>query len=313
MVFLMSLAIFIGAVTAPPPMPATYSGRGPCADCSEIQSRITLLADGNYVESRTYVGRSVTPLVERGTWLWESDADTMGLTTGGHTAYYRARNGKLIALDASGDPIQGPQTVLIRSAHVDAVSQSKEPRMTLESTTWQLIELNGTAVHVHAAQRAPSLEFDGPTDRVSGSTGCNRLNGKYKYDEGMMHFTPFATTRMACVDAPVDESALLRALASVTSYAIANRTLVLRSANATVARYRAKTPTFASPIPRGKIHSMHPVRRYAVVGEIRPASLHPISIGTRSPRSQVRAARFASAGASDSKTFATIDCPISST
>jgi len=86
-------------------MPAAYSGRGPCTDCPEIQSRITLLADGNYVESRTYAGGSVTPLVERGTWLWESDADTMivaitrdGLAEGANARYHALRSALQLGL-----------------------------------------------------------------------------------------------------------------------------------------------------------------------------------------------------------------------
>jgi len=100
----MSLALVIGAVTAPPPMPAAYSGRGPCTDCPEIQSRITLLADGNYVESRTYAGGSVTPLVERGTWLWESDADTIGLTLGERNRRPISREGyaSIVAITRDG-------------------------------------------------------------------------------------------------------------------------------------------------------------------------------------------------------------------
>ncbi len=86
-------------------MAEAYSGRGPCTDCPEIQSRITLLADGNYVESRTYAGGSVTPLVERGTWLWESDADTMivaitrdGLAEGANARYHALRSALQLGL-----------------------------------------------------------------------------------------------------------------------------------------------------------------------------------------------------------------------
>ena len=73
----------------------------------------------------------------------------------------------------------------------------------------------------------PSLDFDGQTSRVSGSTGCNRLAGGYTSDEGTLHFTPLVTTRMFCPSPPVDEQAFLDALASVTAYRIEDGTLRL--------------------------------------------------------------------------------------
>jgi heat shock protein HslJ len=48
----------------------------------------------------------------------------------------------------------------------------------LEGTSWNAIELEGTAVAVDAADRRPHLVF-GAGGRLSGADGCNRLTGTY--------------------------------------------------------------------------------------------------------------------------------------
>jgi heat shock protein HslJ len=128
--------------------------------------------------------------------------------------------------------MHGPQTVLKRASHVDAQALAlgeKAVRMTLESSPWTLLEMDGKAVVLPADVAGPSLTFDGAESRVSGSTGCNRLTGSYKSDEGMLHFTPLATTRMMCVHPAVDEQAFLAALGGVTRYEIEDGKLLLFS------------------------------------------------------------------------------------
>jgi heat shock protein HslJ len=38
-------------------------------------------------------------------------------------------------------------------------------------------------------------------NRIIGNTGCNNMNGSYSFSEedNGIHFTPLATTRMACI------------------------------------------------------------------------------------------------------------------
>ncbi|WP_019946364.1 META domain-containing protein [Hymenobacter aerophilus] len=79
---------------------------------------------------------------------------------------------------------------------------------------WRILTLNGTALPPEAAAEA-SLNFDTATNKVSGSTGCNRLMGTYATSGAGLTFGPLATTRMACPpNSP--EAGLLAALGSKT-------------------------------------------------------------------------------------------------
>jgi heat shock protein HslJ len=98
---------------------------------------------------------------------------------------------------------------------------------TLASETWSLVEMDGKPVVLATGQGAPSLAFDPHSSRVSGSTGCNRLTAGYAEREGLLHFTPLATTRMLCPESGVDERLFLTALEDVTRYRIDGDELTL--------------------------------------------------------------------------------------
>ncbi|MBI1281613.1 MAG: META domain-containing protein [Anaerolineaceae bacterium] len=59
---------------------------------------------------------------------------------------------------------------------------------------------------------------------VAGSAGCNSYNGNFTYDNGILTFTPFITTKMACADSNMmtQETTYLAALQSATGYQIVN-------------------------------------------------------------------------------------------
>lgn len=79
---------------------------------------------------------------------------------------------------------------------------------------WRIRTLNGAALPAEAAAEAV-LSFDTATNKVSGSTGCNRLMGTYVTSGTGITFGPLATTRMACPpNSP--EAGLLAALGSKT-------------------------------------------------------------------------------------------------
>jgi heat shock protein HslJ len=64
------------------------------------------------------------------------------------------------------------------------------------------IELAGTSWVVTSLDDAPVPDIDPPTiafddERVSGSTGANRFTGGWTLANGVVVFTPLATTRMA--------------------------------------------------------------------------------------------------------------------
>lgn len=60
--------------------------------------------------------------------------------------------------------------------------------------SWRVISINGRPT----LDRNPAtVRFDG--DRISGSTGCNRFNGTFRFDRGRVTAGALATTRRACL------------------------------------------------------------------------------------------------------------------
>ncbi|MBV8282015.1 MAG: META domain-containing protein [Candidatus Eremiobacteraeota bacterium] len=116
------------------------------------------------------------------------------------------------------------------------------PAAALAGTHWTLTRLNGEAVTADPEKKAPYIELDDASKRLSGSGGCNRLLGSYEVDGSTLHFKQVASTMMACPgDAMTHEQAFIRALESVTSYRIRGSTLLLRDKDKTeVARFEAQ-------------------------------------------------------------------------
>ena len=70
-------------------------------------------------------------------------------------------------------------------------------------------------------QRKPELQFDQSKNTVSGSTGCNRINGSYSVDKAAFSFgSNLAMTKMACPG--YEESVFLDALNRINRYEISN-------------------------------------------------------------------------------------------
>jgi putative lipoprotein len=114
----------------------------------------------------------------------------------------------------------------------------------LEGTHWTLAELGGTPLPAGLPQEA-YLEFQAEPRRVSGSGGCNRINGEYERDGGRLGFKPLASTRRACIGGGMDtEDAFLAALERVRALRIAGTRLELvDEAGRAVAAFEARTPT----------------------------------------------------------------------
>ena len=106
---------------------------------------------------------------------------------------------------------------------------------------WNLTELEGKVVVITAGTQPHLLFFPGQVSRVSGSTGCNKLNGSFVLSAAnSMKFSPLATTKMACVGDNV-ESKFLEVLGKVNSWAIINKQLLLKNGKVITAKLNAVT------------------------------------------------------------------------
>jgi heat shock protein HslJ len=101
---------------------------------------------------------------------------------------------------------------------------------------WYLTELQGQPFTFIGNDNYAHLLFTaGQPNRVSGSTGCNRLNGSYDLTGiNFIKFSPLATTRMACPGNT--EAQFTDALSQVNNWSIANEQLLLSNGKIVVAK-----------------------------------------------------------------------------
>jgi len=107
--------------------------------------------------------------------------------------------------------------------------KSAEPDLVLDGTKWSLetVISNETVSHQAGSEKA-WITLNG--DRVTGSTGCNELQGKVARGTGTLTFGEIATTRRACPgDVGKLEQTLLTTLKGDISYEVDSNRLKLRA------------------------------------------------------------------------------------
>lgn len=89
------------------PLPASFTGVLPCADCKGIQYLINLLEDGAFMQRTTYLRESRDESVyEIGAWSLASDQRTLMLSGGGSNAYWSLKSSNTLRkLDQNGRDI----------------------------------------------------------------------------------------------------------------------------------------------------------------------------------------------------------------
>jgi heat shock protein HslJ len=129
-------------------------------------------------------------------------------------------------------------------------AQSEPVAAPFEATHWTLTELAAKQVPAAAGRQAAYVQFASEGNRVSGSTGCNRLSGAYEKNGSSLKFHPLATTMMACA-APLmeQENKFNDALNKTTHYRIKGNTLVLLNEKTALARFKVHTEDQQNPNP----------------------------------------------------------------
>ncbi len=112
----------------------------------------------------------------------------------------------------------------------------------LYKNKWYLTELQGQPFSFIGNDNYAHLLFSpGQPNRVTGSTGCNRLNGSYDLSGvNFIKFSPLVTTRMACPGNT--EAQFIEALGQVNNWSIANEQLVLSNGKMLVAKLNGVSP-----------------------------------------------------------------------
>jgi heat shock protein HslJ len=147
--------------------------------------------------------------------------------------------GKLI--EQTGMEGDAKQTTLLVKKVLDVIKDKScnvngEP--SLLGTRWHLIEVVWTGVRDDAELGQAELSFSAD-GRLSGSTGCNRLNGSYTLTDNKLAFGPMMTTRRACPSSQGQlEIAVEKALDKVNGFEISDSILHLWHDGVPVLRYK---------------------------------------------------------------------------
>lgn len=102
----------------------------------------------------------------------------------------------------------------------------------LQGTTWQIIEIKGRIASIHV-ERA-WIEFSNQTNRLQGSTGCNRLWGDYSLAANNAIKMRGYNGQRNCEGALVQEANLLDAFDQTIAYRLDAAGLVLIDGNQNV-------------------------------------------------------------------------------
>ncbi len=85
-----------------------YSGVLPCADCSGIETKITLNANGTFEKIEKYVKKENKTVESKGTFSWDKTGSIITLKDEkGVTEHYKVGEGKLIMLNNEGKEVSG--------------------------------------------------------------------------------------------------------------------------------------------------------------------------------------------------------------
>ena len=127
--------------------------------------------------------------------------------------------------------------IIVVAAFLTACKSSGESDLT--GKVWVLTDLNGDPP---VAGTTITIEFTTNGD-AGGSAGCNRYAGKYITTGNKIEFTsPMASTMMACLEPVMNqESAYLKALSEVKTFAINADQLTLSDSSGALATYQAQS------------------------------------------------------------------------
>lgn len=100
----------------------------------------------------------------------------------------------------------------------------------LVNTYWKLTHLSDAPITVVERQREAHFVLHTDDQRVMGSTGCNRMTGRYRLEGDSLSFEQLASTRMACADGMQTEQAFQNALGRVAEWRVQGQRLTLLDA-----------------------------------------------------------------------------------
>ncbi len=215
-----------------------YKGLIPCADCPGIEDEIRLNNDLTYERLMVYLESGDSRFSEHGRFEWDETGGRIRLISADAPDqagnWFRVGENRLFMLDIEGNPIESnipSEMYTYQKIDLDHVITEKY---------WKLIELNGRAIApAEEGRREAHFILKNEDNRVTGSTGCNVMNGSYSLsDENSLRFSPLATTRMACIGIDYEQE-YLNVFQDCEAYSVQNDTLTLSKEEVPLARFEA--------------------------------------------------------------------------
>lgn len=189
----------------------TYRGRLPCADCYGIRTELVLKGDGSFQLAQQYLGKSVEPVRQEGSFAWDATGSRIILNKDS-SLQFLVGEGALHKLDLQGHRIEGA----LAAAYILA---QKQPDQSVEDKYWQLVALPEQELKsVSGNRQQPHLELRATDHSAVGSGGCNRFTGTYRLDGAQLQFNPLTATEMYCLEGMEVEDVLFAALQACRRY-----------------------------------------------------------------------------------------------
>jgi putative lipoprotein len=131
-------------------------------------------------------------------------------------------------------------SIFITNVHTDMSRANSIPHQdsAFLGTHWTLVSIGGKAIP--RVSREAFIVFDGEKQSAYGSSGCNRMTGKFTVEEGKLRIGPMAGTRMACDPESMQlEIAFHKALSEADGYTLKGNQLLLKKGDSVVAELQA--------------------------------------------------------------------------
>jgi len=232
--------------TAPPPspitdLPASFSGKFPCANCTAIRHELNLFADNTYSLTRFFEnnGRAERVENEGGAWGFSSDRRVLVLksTRGTWSWFAIPATGVLRAVDTYGESIGLREPWDLQrneSFRATLPPPPQDPSVAPRTVTvgfsdveWKLTELHGKPLRpVTKGKQDILLMLDADTGTFSGQSACNPVEGTFDAGVNTMNITPHRPLRLCRIDDGT-ERALSNMFKAIRTYRITGPTLDL--------------------------------------------------------------------------------------
>jgi heat shock protein HslJ len=197
----------------------TYIGVIPCADCSGIDTRVTLNRDGAFTMSQRYEGREGV-FDEKGTFTWSAlgNSVTFNGLSDNTKVRFLVSEGKITMLNQEGNQITGElaDNYVLTKVHPALLGKK-----------WKLSELAGKAVD---ARPEAYIILDAAGSSVGGNLGCNDFTGSYELKSGnRIKFSRLVVTQKMCLNMEIEDG-LKKMFDMADNYSIADSKLILNRA-----------------------------------------------------------------------------------